>query len=544
MSGRYQSKVFNFLSRQSLRLRDRSAQTWRQSKIAAVWGVQILLYPIYVGFQTARLAEKQLRQAIRQLPLLLAAQSSTQSSTQAGAQLGSESTPAALSDAPIRAILQALSLLEVRPSALPEHALPEHALPEHALPEHALPEQLNAELTHSIQQSLQINATEVLVITESLTATLQIQGLASMLGTGQLVLVTTQNQILDILTSDQQTQINQRLIWEMASYHRQQRRFKPSSSFSTYLPLPKPQPNALPPIRAFRALMTWMQLGAVAISADLFQESQLALRLVESSKQQSTQETPALAAAQELRSAQPVWEATEAQFYDWLGQTGQAASQILRAAWASGLTAWQKRSLQEGLQQFQANLTQAQAQMQAGYPVQPYPVQPYYNRATNWVGLLDQWLSEVPGLKAPDSLPNTLPNTSPITIVPTETQLPDWEVTDTGVIEVANQAQVKTYHPVPISRTEPNHTNLTTANQGQTPATRPTQTPALSNRAAKKANETVVPSQAWIETDAQLVSYDKHPLEQLLAWLDQGMSWLETRLAKLWQWLRRSQDVE
>lgn len=538
MSGRYQSKVFNFLSRQSLRLRDRSAQTWRQAKIAAVWGVQILLYPIYVGFQTARLAEKQLRQAIRQLPLLLTAQSSTQSSTQPDAQLGSEST-AALSDAPIRATLQALSLLEVRPSALPEHGLLEHALPEHALPEHALPEQLNAELTHSIQQSLQTNAAEVLVITESLTATLQIQGLASMLGTGQLVLVTTQNQILDILTSDQQTQIKQRLIWEMASYHRQQRRFKPPS-FSTYLPLPKPQPNALPPIRAFRALMAWMQLGAVAVSADLFQESQLALKLVEASKQQSTQKTPALAAAQELRSAQPVWEATEAQFYDWLGQTGQAASQILRAAWASGLTVWQKRSLQEGLQQFQANLTQAQIQpqLQAGNIVQPY-----YNRPTNWVGLLDQWLSEVPGLKAPDSLSNTLPNKLLATVVPSEAQLPDWEVTDTGVIEVASKAPVTDW-PAPINRTGPNRTNLTATNQSTTPVNRRTQTPTLSNRAAKKTNETVVPSQAWIETDAQLVSYDKHPLEQLLAWLDQGMSWLETRLAKLWQWLRRSQDVE
>jgi hypothetical protein len=42
----------------------------------------------------------------------------------------------------------------------------------------------------------------------------------------------------------------------------------------------------------------------------------------------------------------------------------------------------------------------------------------------------------------------------------------------------------------------------------------------------------------WIETEAILVGYVKHPLEQLLEWLDAGMLWIENVASKLWQWLR------
>ncbi|NJO53285.1 MAG: hypothetical protein HC840_32130 [Leptolyngbyaceae cyanobacterium RM2_2_4] len=46
----------------------------------------------------------------------------------------------------------------------------------------------------------------------------------------------------------------------------------------------------------------------------------------------------------------------------------------------------------------------------------------------------------------------------------------------------------------------------------------------------------------WIETEATLVGYVKHPLEQILEWLDSGMVWIEEILAKAWNWLRRGQQ--
>ncbi|HCF29653.1 MAG TPA: hypothetical protein DEV81_21170 [Cyanobacteria bacterium UBA11049] len=44
----------------------------------------------------------------------------------------------------------------------------------------------------------------------------------------------------------------------------------------------------------------------------------------------------------------------------------------------------------------------------------------------------------------------------------------------------------------------------------------------------------------WIETNATVIGYVKHPLEQLLAWLDSLMLWLEEMLLKIWQWLKLS----
>jgi hypothetical protein len=48
------------------------------------------------------------------------------------------------------------------------------------------------------------------------------------------------------------------------------------------------------------------------------------------------------------------------------------------------------------------------------------------------------------------------------------------------------------------------------------------------------------PAPDWIETDATAMGYVKHPLEQLLEWLDRAMLWLEELLMKVFQWVRSS----
>ena len=47
---------------------------------------------------------------------------------------------------------------------------------------------------------------------------------------------------------------------------------------------------------------------------------------------------------------------------------------------------------------------------------------------------------------------------------------------------------------------------------------------------------------AWIETDATVIGYVKHPLEQLLEWLDRIMVWLEEVLMIVWRWMRSLVD--
>jgi hypothetical protein len=47
------------------------------------------------------------------------------------------------------------------------------------------------------------------------------------------------------------------------------------------------------------------------------------------------------------------------------------------------------------------------------------------------------------------------------------------------------------------------------------------------------------PAPNWIETEATLMGYVKHPLEQLLEWLDRGMLWLEEHIVIIWRWLQQ-----
>jgi hypothetical protein len=42
----------------------------------------------------------------------------------------------------------------------------------------------------------------------------------------------------------------------------------------------------------------------------------------------------------------------------------------------------------------------------------------------------------------------------------------------------------------------------------------------------------------WIETEARAIGYHKHPLEQILEFLDIFILWLEENLKKIWYWLR------
>lgn len=71
-TGRYQSRLLNFLIDKSQELSDRMGQAARHVKTATVWSIQLLIYPVYAMFQTGRLAGKQLQQAanhkLRRLP--------------------------------------------------------------------------------------------------------------------------------------------------------------------------------------------------------------------------------------------------------------------------------------------------------------------------------------------------------------------------------------------------------------------------------------------------------------------------------------------
>lgn len=101
-----------------------------------------------------------------------------------------------------------------------------------------------------------------------------IQGIASDVSTRSIVLVTAQNQSLDVLTPQQQAQLRQRIAWEGACYGRSLRLRQAVRHVLSRLQPPQSQ-AVLPPIRAFWQLMAWVQSGSVAIAANLFHEAAL-----------------------------------------------------------------------------------------------------------------------------------------------------------------------------------------------------------------------------------------------------------------------------
>lgn len=103
-------------------------------------------------------------------------------------------------------------------------------------------------------------------------APVAVRGVASQLETRSLVLVTTQNTVLDILTPSQQQYVQRRIIWEVAHYLRYLRLQRQTQRLQPLRP-PSQSSQVLPPVRAFYWLMAWMQAGAIAAATNLFQET-------------------------------------------------------------------------------------------------------------------------------------------------------------------------------------------------------------------------------------------------------------------------------
>lgn len=96
-TGRYQSRLFNFIAERSLRLGEAAARAGRHLRIAAKNAVQTALYPVYALFQTARRLDRQFQAAQRQRNPLPDADRPVCDTLDAARQL-------AASDRPIRGI--------------------------------------------------------------------------------------------------------------------------------------------------------------------------------------------------------------------------------------------------------------------------------------------------------------------------------------------------------------------------------------------------------------------------------------------------------
>lgn len=404
-SGRYQSRLFNFIHQQSRRVREQSQSAFRHLQVATSWGVQVLLYPVYLLFQSNKLFGKQLHSAAppgrRQL--------------QADDTNSQPQTPPT-ADTPIQRVLL---LVDALPSE------------------------------EAVSNSLAFFASNKLTRLNP-SPTLQrpvIQGIATQLASRTLVLVTTQNEVLDILTAQQQETLQQRIIEEVANYWRYQR---------------------------------------LAHSIEQRQNSAIAFL----DRTIADLETHHLAPISEatLRIQALIWAAIDYFFGgrrgEQLGQTAQTDSSLE----LSGSSKPRRKPLPHRR-------------------VSKLPSRPKLVSAD-----LDPWLtlgdlfgdSSSPSVGYPlSNLFNRFQGLSP---QPKQAsgQVLRQKKTKGKAVAVSRRAQVGEISNQPRSQS----TQLDSAPE-------------------------------WIETHATAMGYVKHPLEQLLAWLDRAMLWLEELLMSILRWVQQ-----
>ena len=199
-TGPYQSKLFNFINRQVRQWGDRLGTAGRHLRVSIAWGAQAALYPFYLFFQAGRKAGHQFHQ----------------SESQSAQSLGhGENSGGSI-------------------------------------------EKINSDLP--IQEVLSEEIENINIEDTSIT----IRGIASLLDTRSLVLVTSENCSLDILSREQQNALQSSIQQKLSKYAQR---------------LSQAKQEQLPQSRSSLSwlgnLMQWVQQSPVAIATDLFGESRI-----------------------------------------------------------------------------------------------------------------------------------------------------------------------------------------------------------------------------------------------------------------------------
>lgn len=541
---RFQSQSFNWLNRQRLRWNDRLHQGWRSVQMAVTWGMQLLLYPVYVAVQSSRLLLHQWQHPAPSRGLA-----------------GEAAEPS--------------SALTVRNREAPSDAMPDFV----ALFFKALAGQFTFRPRPPVTgEGLVSLATEP-----------KLQGIASLrrgstrYPEGSLVWVDDRNQIWSIPLAHQQALQYQMLT--IVTNH------TPVASAAPLKLLPE-RAQQLPPVRWARRLMNWMQTSPLARSTNLFQEShiqpllpapfpnplppQFQMRVQEFSVKQSdamvrfldyhlallepqiepqiepqrpivSPPSPQVQAPVPSLSAKPVSPPVEAVPVPALagvrsqepGITGMTLRQHLLGAEGIGAEA---REISK---------TQEVGKTQKVYERMPQPLgsqvnlqfSPEFNSevksAPKTIGTLASVLplgdpsTPLPPVLPPETFP---PQISPESPPELPLELPPQSLLE-PLSEFISEPLLK-----PLPELLPERSLRITSQIGTVqmetsdPAQELIQPLAQASGQPPRQKPPVLPPAEQvedIEVKSEAIGYEKHPLEQLLHWIDRVVTWIEQQLTKL-----------
>lgn len=543
----YKSRLFNFLNRQSQQWRDRGAKATRYVQLGVVWGLQILAYPAYLLVQGSRWTGRQLQQKTRQILKQLPA-----------SPVETETEPEELTvDRPIQRILSAAEPLLLQAATVPEGT---------GVTTAALSQADSGEIPVKVGQKL--------------------KGIACCLETRSLVLVAENNVILDVLSPEQQEKLQQRLILELADwYYCQQQQIAATEPLRFDAP-PGDDSPVLKPVQWFWGVMRWVQKSPVAIAINLFQEASLIANPSPPPPPPTLELPPGLSGY--------TWNLERlAQLDDRLARL-EAQAESLTMSFAVGKLRLQVATLAERLQHklhtsddaAAANSIQALIYGAIDY---------FFGDRNSQIRVEGQEEGQnaiagaVPAgglkrLKLPN-LAGLLPKSKPKTLdLPQTVEIEDPWLTwtdlygaekvipepltkvavsrpqlDEGLETPTLRSPLTLEKPGPLaptpsaskppksSRKPPFWQKFTkprsTPAPGALTATETTTEPSSSSPGTitphASPKDAIDPAFDWVETEATSVGYVKHPLEQILEWLDDIMLWLENLVVAIWQWFYR-----
>ncbi len=474
-SNRYQSRLFSFIHKQSRFLTNRLN---RVLKTVTSWIAPIVFYP--------SLPQK-IKQNVRSLPK-------------------SDSAPPTV-DTPIEKVLL---LIEALPPEEPVTANPVRNflgfLSNKFFPKVSSKLSTNTN-SYQILQSRDNNSSSSLVQRP------QFRGIASLISNRLLVLVTPHNEVLDVLTSQQQQVLQERIIGEVANYWRWQRLLQ-----SQHDKLPG-QIWLLAPTKVFGSIVNWGRKDKQKLKISFFSDKALA----------SLDRTIAKFETNNLASVASITKAFQIQGLIWAAIDYFFGDCAPRSAGGD----------------------------RTGKLIQPTQTTTDNELADPWLTMSDLFGSEV---VTEESLILENPTNSTVSYLPEDKNLTQSQkINKYSLHNLLNRWRLltqkvgrKSSASLLVKSTQA-ATNLTKIkkqasaqlNQNSNSytkrqATIATNSPALNLSSSVAAKSSERPEQSdWIETNATTMGYVKHPLEQLLEWLDLAILWVENIFVKFWRWLQK-----
>ncbi len=497
----YQSRLLNFLNRQAIRINDKLGKTIRYVKVATEWGVQILLYPVYLMVQSGRMVGRQLAQKL-ETNLFLSS--------------GKENEGIIPVDRPLESILITIS------PWLTDTKI----------------ENISTDISNL--EEIDVVNLKTTEINSLLDPNLSFQGIASLLENRHLVLVDKNNQTLDILTLEQQQQIQKQIVLEVAVYKYQKRRqgILEKRQEIAYLPNYEININAnntIAPVRSIWEIMNWIQTSQLAASLDLFGESNLVCPTPDYCSENKIEN---IFSTIDLGEIANKIDGTLVKLEDstivslsnkiggqlqTIGRDWQISSQPKDSNREVIVDPFQiKAIILAAIEYFFGNRND---RVLANNNIPPIKIFPNENEEDPWLTWEDLYLFERAQLPVKSQTPiKSTP--SPSLPAATMPKKPQDSTANKIKKDIEKKQKARSIQPIPRKTSKLVKKTQTNSN-------------LVAQKREDRQNSSLQTNRDYLEIKAKPVGYVKHPLEQILVWLDKVILWLEELFIAILRCLKR-----